>query len=125
MRSCPIIPHNLLVCALEVGRSVAELNTHHGLLLVLGNWQGHWCKDHVRMKTFKNRSGEELQKRFKGQTLFSNEVLAYLLEMSSHPTDHDGAIGVSACHGFLQPPRAELLELQEEAPSRICDHVII
>ena len=112
------VSHDLLSGAVEIGRLVSQSPEHHGLLLALGRWDADFCKQHVRLMGFGEQSGKELQKCFQGRAMLHedgslDEVVAnYLLQVATHPVDHDGGVGASAARGVLQLPRAkfEMLE---------------
>eukprot|EP00931_Biecheleriopsis_adriatica_P087127 TRINITY_DN61637_c0_g1_i1.p1 TRINITY_DN61637_c0_g1~~TRINITY_DN61637_c0_g1_i1.p1 ORF type:complete len:933 (+),score=138.48 TRINITY_DN61637_c0_g1_i1:76-2874(+) len=109
-----MIPLRNLQRAVELVRRVSRSGVlHHGLLLVLGRWQPSWCKMHVRLQGFDQKSGRELQEHLQGKTLFDEEVSEYLIRMATSPHEHDGAVGVSRHRGKMQLPRV----LFEELPS--------
>lgn len=112
--SCPVELDTLRL-AVGAARNVADQKGHHGLMMVIGNWKPlenpQWCKQHARLLGFNGRSPEGLQQDWKDCSLASGKANEYILSVSMHEEDHDGAIGFSP-GGFLVLPRVQFEALQ-------------
>lgn len=104
-------PFRTLKRAVELAIKVSQQPNHHGLMLALRDWDGGFTTRHVRLLSFQGDSGQALQRRFQGRTIFDNDVEEYLLRMTVHRTDHDGAVGASRRQGNLQLPRCQFEQL--------------
>ena len=53
----------VIIKCLELGRSVASSNLHHGLFFVVGDWSPEWCNLHCDLLGFDGMQPEALQRK--------------------------------------------------------------